>query len=103
MQTWGWKSKPSPTIVKNKECSSHVSSKKIQSEDYLTDMGTFVNNITLSLAETQIKEVGIFCFDKLSPDVKDDLITRHLSAIHVSELTKLLSLINEEVNILRGM
>ena len=100
MQTWDWKSKPSPNIVKKKECSCHMSAKTFHSEDDLTDMGKFVNNITLSLDETQIKEVGILCFDKLSPDVKDDLVGRHLSAIHVSELTKLLSLIKEEVNIL---
>ena len=90
-------SKPLSYVEKSQPCSCQHSSAKIQSTDNVMDMDKHVNNITQDLSETQKTEVGMLCFDKLSPDVKDDLLGRHLSTIHVSELTKLLSLIKEEV------
>merc|ERR1711892_628948 len=97
LKTWDWKSKPSPSLDRSKACSCQNLSKDFKSVDDQTDMGQFVNDITRSSSETQMKELGMLCFDKLSPDVKDDLVGRHLSAIHVSRLTTFLSLIKEEV------
>merc|ERR1712013_116965 len=86
-----------PNGGKSQTCSCQHSLTEKQSTDSALDMDQHVNNITQDLSETQKTAVGILCFDKLSPDVKDDLLGRHLSTIHVSELTKLLSLIKEEV------
>merc|ERR1712013_794068 len=86
-----------PNGGKSQTCSCQHSLTEKQSTDSALDMDQHVNNITQVLSETQKTAVGILCFDKLSPDVKDDLLGRHLSTIHVSELTKLLSLIKEEV------
>merc|ERR1711892_1646916 len=97
LKTWDWKSKPSPSLDRSIACSCQNLSKDFKSVDDQTDMGQFVNDITRSSSETQMKELGMLCFDKLSPDVKDDLVGRHLSAIHVSRLTTFLSLIKEEV------